>query len=144
MLQTKTLKTLLNAAHAGNHMKYVTIILTLTFITAALTTTEVYSQSNNETNKVELARKDSVDNATRNEGKVQEIKDENRMADAKAERKDTKAKAENAQRIERDADDAAKESKFAVRSERRAQKSRKKANEQAEKASKAREKSDNN
>jgi hypothetical protein len=122
-------------------MKYSTIILTLTFITASLITSKVYSQNSNET---EQDRKDSIDHVTRNEAKVQETKDENRMADAKGERKDTKAKAKNAQRIERDANDAAKESKNAVKSERRAQKSRKHANEQAEKASKAREKSDNN
>jgi hypothetical protein len=125
-------------------MKYKTVILTLTFITASLMTSKVYSQSNNETNKVEADRKDSLDNATRNETKIQEVKDENRMANAKAEKKDTKAKAKNAQRIEKDANDAAKESKNAVKSERRAQKSRKQANDQAEKASKAREKSDNN
>jgi hypothetical protein len=125
-------------------MKCKTIILTLTFISASLITSKVYSQNSDETNKVELDRKDSLDNAARHEAKVQETKDENRMANAKAEKKETKAKANDAKRIERDAADAARESRNAVKSERRAQKSRKEANDQAEKATKAREKSDNN
>jgi Na+-transporting NADH:ubiquinone oxidoreductase subunit NqrC len=124
-------------------MTYKTFILALTFIAASLITSKVYSQSRIEMNKVELDRNDSVDTATRN-AKLQETKDENTMANAKVDRKETKAKAKAAKRIERDANDAAKQSRYAVTSERKAQKSRKQANDQAEKASKARDKSDNN
>jgi Na+-transporting NADH:ubiquinone oxidoreductase subunit NqrC len=125
-------------------MKYKTFILALTFIAASLIASKVYSQSRIEMNKVELDRNDSVDTATRNEAKVLETKDQNTMANAKVDRKETKAKAKAAKRIERDANDAAKQSRYAVTSERKAQKSRKQANDQAEKASKARDKSDNN
>jgi hypothetical protein len=125
-------------------MNYKTFTLTLTFITASLITSKVYGQDSVKMNKVSLDRKDSLETATRNEATVQEKKDENRMANAKADRKETRAKAKAAKRIERDASDAAKQSRNEVRAEQKAQKSRKEANDQAEKASKARDKSDNN
>jgi TPP-dependent pyruvate/acetoin dehydrogenase alpha subunit len=124
-------------------MKYKTFILTLTFITASVITSKVQAQYRNESNNTELDRKDSLE-TVRNEVKMQETKDENAIANAKADKKETKAKAKKAKRIEREANDAAKESKYALRSERKAQKSRKQANDQAKKASKAREKSDQN
>jgi hypothetical protein len=125
-------------------MKYKTFILTFTVIAASLITSNVHSQNPRDTIKVEAQRKDSIDAAMKTEARVQETKDENTIARAKADRKETKAKANNARRIERDAENAAKESEHALRSERKAQKSRRQANEQAEKASKAREKSDKN
>jgi hypothetical protein len=125
-------------------MKYKTLILTFTVIATSFITGNVQGQNPHDTTKTKIERKDSIDTAAKIEAKVQETKDENAIARAKADRKETKAKAKNASRIERDADNAAKESKYALRSERKAQKSRKQANDQAEKASKAREKSDNN
>ena len=78
------------------------------------------------------------------EAQVQNRNDENRMADAKLDRKETKAKAKEARRIENEANDAAHQSKHALKAERKAQKSRKQANQQAQKASNARDKSDKN
>lgn len=127
-----------------NHMKGKIFILALTLIASSLITNKVYSQSRIEMDTVALDRNDSLQTATSNEANIQQAKDENTMAAAKAERKETRAKAKAAKRVERDANDAAKQSRYAVRSERRAQTSRKQANDQAEKASKARDKSDNN
>jgi hypothetical protein len=92
----------------------------------------------------EQHHQDSIQMASAKDAQVEKTRDDNRMADAKLDRKQTKAKAKNAQRIENDATDAALQSKYAVKSERRAQKSRARANKQAEKALKARTKSDKN
>jgi hypothetical protein len=116
-------------------MKYKAIILSLTLISASLITSKVYGQND---------RQDNLETASRNEAKIQETKDENRMADAKADRKTTKAKAKEAKRMDRDAKTAAKESKYALKSEKKAQKSRRQADDQTKKASKARDKSNNN
>jgi len=125
-------------------MKYTTIIITMALGAAFGFTTHAFAQSSNDMTHTERDKKDSVEAVTLMEEQAQSTKDKNRMADAKEDRKQTKAKAENAQRIESDANDAARESRYAVRAERKAQKSRKQANKQAEKAAQAREKSNNN
>jgi hypothetical protein len=125
-------------------MKYTTMIITMAVGAASMFTGHAFAQSSGDMAKTERDKKDSVKTATLREEQVQSVKDENRMADAKLDQKQTKAKAQKAQRIEKDANDAARESRYAVRAERKAQKSRKAANKQAEKASKAREKSNKN
>lgn len=65
------------------------------------------------------------------------------LSELKSQKVATKAKAEEAQRVERNANDAARESNTAYRSERKAQKARNKADKQAKKAARARVKSDN-
>jgi hypothetical protein len=125
-------------------MKYNKMIITIALGAGSLFTTHTFAQSSGDMTQTERDRKDSVETAALTEAQVQSTKDKNRMADAKQDRKQTKAKAENAQRIENDANDAARESRYALRGERRAQKSRKQANQQAEKAANAREKSNNN
>jgi hypothetical protein len=119
----------------SNYMKYKLIIFSLSLMAATLLTNKAQAQTD---------RDDSANTVVRDEAKVQETNDENRMANAKADRKSTKEKAKNAKRIERDANNAAKEARYAHKSEKKAQKSRRHANDQAEKATKARNKSDSN
>lgn len=116
----------------------------MTLAAATLLAGQAFAQTGDDMTQAQRNRKDSVETATRQEAQVQNRKDENRMADAKHDRKETKAKAKNAQRIESEANDAARESKNALKAERRAQKSRKQADKQAEKASDARNKSNKN
>ena len=118
-------------------MKYKAIILTLA--AASFFTGQAFAQYNNAGD-----RKDSVEVAAHKEAQLQTRTDENRMADAKLDRKETKAKAKEAQRVENEANDAAHQSKNALTAERKAQKSRKQANQQAKKASDARDKSNKN
>lgn len=125
-------------------MKYRTILFTFAVSGFLFLSIEMYGQNRNEMSKHEIARMDSVESATLKAERVQNTKDQNRMADFKQDRRQTKAKAKDAQRIERDANAAARESRNALRSERKAQKLRNAANRQAKKASKARDKSDNN
>jgi hypothetical protein len=125
-------------------MNYKTIVITMTIAAALFCTTNVNAQEQSQMARSEHHDQDSVEMASLHEAQAEKIKDDNRMADAKLDRKQTRAKAKNAQRIENDADDAARESKYAVRAERRAQKSRRQANKQADKALKARAKSDQN
>lgn len=129
-------------------MKYKIIILTFSICVSSLITIETYGQhridiSSDERND-ERNHKDSLEIISKNEMRAQKTKDDNRMADAKIDRRETKAKAIDARRIERDARAAAKESRLAVKSERKAQHSRRQAINQAKKASRARDKSDNN
>jgi hypothetical protein len=124
-------------------MKYKTIIITMSLAAASLFAGKTFAQDNTMS-QVQRDHQDSVQTAKVTEARLETTKDENRMADAKLDRKQTKAKAKNAQRVENEANDAARESKYAVRAERRAQKSRKQANKQAEKAAKARDKSNSN
>jgi hypothetical protein len=123
-------------------MKYKAIILTLA--AASFFSIQAFAQASGDMTQAQRDRKDSVETATRQEAQVQTRKDENRMADAKLEKKETKAKAKDAHRIENEANDAANESKSALKAERKAQKSRKKADKQAKKAADAREKSNKN
>jgi hypothetical protein len=125
------------------NMKYKTIIITMSLGITSLFVSRAFAQDS-QMNQAQRNQRDSVDAATLKEIQVQNTKDENRMADAKLDKKQTKAKAKDAQRIENDANDAARQSKYEVRAERRAQKSRKQANKQAEKAAKARDKSNSN
>ena len=120
--------------------------MTITMAVAAtfMCTTQTFAQSGSDMTHAERDKKDSVETATLMEAQTQDTRDKNRMADAKEDQKRTKAKAKNAQRIESDANDAARESRYAVRAERKAQKSRKQADKQEEKAAQAREKSNNN
>jgi hypothetical protein len=76
--------------------------------------------------------------------KVQKKNDADNISDLKVEREKTKMKAREAQRVERDANDAAVESRNAYRTEKKAQRSRKKADAQAKKALRARDKSNKN
>jgi hypothetical protein len=125
-------------------MNYKTIVITMTIAAASLCTANVNAQDQTQMTRSEHHDQDSLEMASAKEAQVEKTKDDNRMADAKLDRKQTRVKAKNAQRIENDANDAARESKYAVRAERRAQRSRKQANKQADKALKARAKSDQN
>lgn len=66
------------------------------------------------------------------------------LSNLKSDKKKTRAKAREAQRVENDANDAARESKIAYRQEKKAQRAREQADRQAKRASIARNKSDNN
>jgi hypothetical protein len=123
-------------------MKYKTIILTLA--AASLFVGQAFAQSGGDMTQAQRDKKDSVEIAAHQEAQLQSRKDENRMADAKLDRKETKAKAKEAQRVENEANDAAHQSKSALKAERKAQKSRKQADKQAKKASEARDKSNKN
>jgi cell shape-determining protein MreC len=76
--------------------------------------------------------------------KYERRKNSENLSDLKSEKKATKAKAKEAQRIENEANDAARESKIAYRQEKKAQRAREQADKQAKKAAKARTKSDKN
>jgi hypothetical protein len=124
-------------------MKYKHIIIAVSVLASTAYAGQVFSQDNGMS-RVERNQKDSLETVRANEQQLQQTDDEKRMADAKIDRKQTRAKAKHAQRIEDDANDAARESRQAVRTERRAQKSRKQATRQSDKAAKARDKSDRN
>lgn len=116
----------------------------MTIGAASLFTTHAIAQSNGDMTQTGRDKKDSMETVALREVQTQSAKDKNRMAEAKLGTNKLKAKAENAQRIEKDANDAAHESRNAVRAERSAQKSHKQANKQAEKAAGARTRSNNN
>ena len=90
-----------------------------------------------------LSSADSLQ-ATVKTREAQEEKDKQSISDLKQEQTATKQKAKEARRIEREANDAASQSRDAYRTEKKAQKARKSADEQAEKASKSRDRSDQN
>lgn len=125
-------------------MKYNKLFLAATFIVGSIMCIDAYGQNRSDMSTTDLERYDSLNEATRTEAKVEEAKNRDRMAHAKADKRETRANAKAARNVERDAQDAANESKHAVRLERRAQKLRKQANHQAERATKARDKSDRN
>jgi hypothetical protein len=102
------------------------------------------AQDRDTMSKNEIAKMDSTESSNQKADQLQETNDENRMAEAKLDRKQTRAKSKDAQRVEREASSAARESRAAVRTERKAQKSRKEATKQAKRASDARAKSDKN
>jgi hypothetical protein len=124
-------------------MKHKAIIISMLLAGTSLFASRAFAQESGMSQQ-QRSQRDSAEVATQKEIQVQNNKDENRMASAKLDRKQAKAKAKNAQRVENDANDAARQSKYEVRAERRAQKSRKQANKQAEKAAKARDKSNSN
>lgn len=102
------------------------------------------AQDRDNLSKNEIAKMDSIESSTQRAAQIQKTADENKMAEAKLDRKQTRAKSKDAKRVERDANNAARESRIAVRTERKAQKSRKAATKQEKRASDARSKSDNN
>jgi hypothetical protein len=102
------------------------------------------AQDRSTMSKAEIAKKDSVESATLKAGELQKTNDENRMTEAKLDRRQTREKSKDAKRVEQEASSAARESRIAVRTERRAQKSRKEATRQEKRASDARQKSDKN
>jgi hypothetical protein len=104
----------------------------------------VKAQDRDTMSKNEIAKMDSTQSATQRADQLQKTNDDNRMAEAKLDRKQTRAKSKDAQRVEQEASSAARESRAAVRTERRAQKSRREATKQAKRASAARAKSDKN
>ena len=104
----------------------------------------VKAQDRDTLSKNEIANMDSVQGAALRAGQLQKANDDNRMAEAKLDRKQTRAKSKDAQRVEQEASSAARESRAAVRTERRAQKARKEASRQSKRASDARAKSDKN
>src|SRR5687768_14713263 len=104
------------------------MIITMAVAAASLFTSQSFAQSSGDMTQIERNKKDSAETVTLKEAQTPSTKDKNRMAGAKLERKQTQAKSENARRIEKDANDAARESRYAVRAERQAQKSRKQAN----------------
>jgi hypothetical protein len=125
-------------------MKNRTLIITLAVAAALISAGRLNAQYRSETTKSERNAQDSTESASLRQAQVEQTKDDNRMADAKLDRKHTKANAKNAQRNEKDANAAARESRYAVRTERRAQKARKQANKQSKKAADAINKSDRN
>jgi hypothetical protein len=102
------------------------------------------AQDRDNMSKNEIAKMDSTQSANQRADHLQKTNDDNRMAEAKLDRKQTRAKSKDAKRAEEEASSAARESRAAVRTERRAQKSRKEATRQAKRASDARAKSDKN
>jgi hypothetical protein len=120
-------------------------ILSIALVGLALTLPLcVKAQDRDNMSKNEIAKMDSTQSANQRADQLQKTNDDNRMAEAKLDRKQTRAKSKDAQRVEREASSAARESRAAVRTERRAQKSRKEATRQAKRASDARAKSDRN
>lgn len=96
--------------------------------------------------KAENERIDSLATAYNKQRAAEDVDRNNskNLSDLKLEKKETKAKAREAQRVEGDANDAARESKIAYRQEKKAQKARAQADKQSKKATRARTKSDRN
>jgi hypothetical protein len=103
-----------------------------------------YAQDRDTMSRSEIAKMDSTELLKLKADQLQKTTDENRMTEAKLDRKQTRAKSKDAKRVEREASSAARESRAAVRAERKAQKSRKEATRQEKRASDARAKSDKN
>jgi hypothetical protein len=128
-----------------NTMKISTIIYSLTLGGTLLFASQLKAQERTQMSKTEDERIDSLQTVYRSDQKkTQETKDQENLSTLKDERADTRSKAKEAQRVERDANNAAYESKNAYKAERKAQKSRRKADAQAKKAARARDKSNNN
>ena len=106
----------------------------------------VAAQDATEMSNYENPRGDSLANAHAKEelAKDQERANAENLSDLKSEKNETKAKAKEAQRVEDDANDAARESRVAYRTEKKAQRVRVQADKQSRKAEKARTKSDKN
>ena len=120
---------------ATKFMKLKFTLFALILITGTFLTSKLYAQEQHAVTQ----------NATVTEQiNDQETLDKERMADAKSDKKATKAKAKEAQRVESDANDAARESKNAYRAEKQAQKARRTADKKAKSAEKARDKSNQN
>ena len=125
-------------------MTYKKILSLIAVSAASLFAFELFAQDA-PISKFEYNRMDSLQTIyKRDQAQAQKADDLEKMTDAKNDQSETKAKAKEAQRIEGEADDAAKQSKSALKSEKKAQKQRKQADRQAEKAKAARDKSDLN
>ena len=112
-----------------NQLKYA---LLLTLIYASI---NVFGQDATTLDPQRNAHADSL-------ARIEQTRSKN-LSELKSQKVATKAKAEEAQRVERNANDAARQSNTAYRSERKAQKIRNKADKQAKKAERARVTSDN-
>src|SRR6187399_2596554 len=82
----------------------------------------IQAQDRDAMSKSEISKMDSVESATLRAEQSQKAADENRMAEAKLDRKQTRAKSKDAKRVEQEASDAARQSKASVRTEKKAQK----------------------
>ncbi len=125
-------------------MKNKNVVWTVAFSVLSLFSAELYGQEQNEVGKTQIGHADSLDAASQKEIQTRKAKDESTIADYRYDRNRTKAKAKEAQRVQSEANTAARESRYALRAERRAQKARRDADRQAEKASNARVRSDRN
>lgn len=122
-----------------------TNIQSITFLSILfISPLSVCAQDRDMMSKSEIAKVDSTESANLKAEQLQKTNDENRLTEAKLDRKQTRAKSKDAQRVEREASSAARESRVAVRTERKAQKARKAATRQAKRAADARAKSDKN
>lgn len=104
------------------------------------------AQDQTEGSHADDAKIDSLATAynQRQAAEDQDRKNSENLSDLKSERMETKAKAKEAQRVEGEANDAARESKIAYRQEKKAQKAREQADKQSKKAEHARTISDKN
>lgn len=125
-------------------MNYNTIFTTIGLAALVLVSGETKGQGRTEMTRFELKRMDSLEVASIIYGDQQKIKDDKRSADARKYSAQTKAKAKQARLMQKDADDAGRESRLARKSEQRAHKARKQANFQNDLALKASDKSDKN
>jgi hypothetical protein len=121
-----------------------TLSIVILFSAFCISSLSTQAQGRDTMSKNAIAKMDSTESSNRKADQLQKTTDENRMTEAKLDRKQTRAKSKDAQRVEREASSAARESRVAVRTERKAQKSRKEATKQAKRASDARAKSDKN
>lgn len=129
-----------NVGH--NFMRLKALISTFALGGFLFFTHHAVAQEQSVTN-TENQDQDSARNA--NERQAEQVEqDAESMKDLKQERAQTRTKAKEARRLERDANDAAVESRNAYRTEKKAQRTRKSADAQAKKARKARDKSDEN
>lgn len=125
-------------------------MLTAAFGALSLLSAQLYGQEQRERGEDQVAQRDSLNTAdslyqiSEKGSQARKAKDESTLADYRYDRKQTKAKAQEAQRVQSDANVAARESRYALRSEKKAQRARRDADRQAERASKARERSDRN
>jgi hypothetical protein len=117
-------------SHSGRKVRIFTSVLLFSLMSVC-----AFAQQSRTINQ---AKKNSVDSLL----EVGERKDADNLSDLKSDRADTRAKAKEAQRVERNVNDAAREANAAYRDEQKAQKARKKADRQAKKAAKARMRSD--
>jgi hypothetical protein len=133
-------------SYAGQpFMKFKTTILALALTTVSSFTIGVYGQSQPLLTRDEHQHLDSLETAQKaNQAQLQDEKDKDNLSDMRKSKRETKAKAKEAQRLESDANDAARQSKNAYKTEKRAQKARKQADRQSRKATEAKRKSDNN
>ena len=131
-------------------MKKNSIVITLAFGALSLLSSQLYGQARYERGERQIAQRDSLNTAdslnriSENERQAAKAKDESTLADYRDDRNLTKEKAREAQRVQSDANTAARESRNALRSEKKAQKARRDADRQAERASRARVRSDRN